>query len=176
MEAKQTPLIDLLESVPRDAVLVVDHDQFSSSFRPVGRLCHEAAAALRADIDDLMCPHSAAGRPECFPAKACILAGECGCVYGAEWSRALRLADDAAESVICSDGQIQRPGVWRITREVLDADRAYLSDCLQHLAWRQMADVAEDHNTGDVIVTFRGEHPADSEATPALPTEQWRSD
>lgn len=66
--------------------------------------------------------------------------------------------------------------VWRITREVLDADRAYLSDCLQHPAWRQMADVAEDHNTGDVIVTFRGEHPADSEATPALSTEQWRSD
>ena len=59
---------------------------------------------------------------------------------------------------------------------VLDADRAYLSDCLQHLAWRQMADVAEDHNTGDVIVTFRGDHPAGSEATPALSTEQWRSD
>ena len=45
------------------------------------------------DLDDLMCPHSAAGRPERFPAKACILAGECGCVYGAEWSRALGLAD-----------------------------------------------------------------------------------
>jgi hypothetical protein len=53
------------------------------------------------DLDDLLCPHSAAGRPERFPAKACILAGECGCAYGAEWSRALRLADDAAESVIC---------------------------------------------------------------------------
>lgn len=48
MEAKQTPLIELLESVPRDAVLVVEHDQFSSSSHPVGRLCHEAAAALRA--------------------------------------------------------------------------------------------------------------------------------
>jgi hypothetical protein len=93
-----------------------------------------------------------------------------------DWARALRLADDAAESVICTEGQIQRQGVWRIAREVLDADRAYLSDCLQHLAWRQMADVAGDHNTGDVIVTFRGEHPADSEATPALSTEQWRSD
>lgn len=93
-----------------------------------------------------------------------------------DWARALRLADEAAESVICTEGEIRRPGVWRITREVLDADRAYLSDCLQHLAWRQMADVAEDHNTGDVIVTFRGEHPADSEATPALSTEQWRSD
>ena len=50
------------------------------------------------DLDDLMCPHSAAGRPERFPAKACILAGECGCVYGAEWSRALRLADECEES------------------------------------------------------------------------------
>ena len=47
MEAKQTPLIDLLEGVPRDTVLVVEHDQFSSSFHPVGRLCHEAAAELR---------------------------------------------------------------------------------------------------------------------------------
>lgn len=35
-------------------------------------------AALRerlGDLDDLICPHSAAGRPEHFPAKACILAG-----------------------------------------------------------------------------------------------------
>ena len=47
MEAKQTPLIDLLENVPRDTVLVVEHDQFSSSSHPVGRLCHEAAAELR---------------------------------------------------------------------------------------------------------------------------------
>ena len=47
MEAKQTPLIDLLEGVPRDTVLVVEHDQFSSSSHPVGRLCHEAAAELR---------------------------------------------------------------------------------------------------------------------------------
>lgn len=52
------------------------------------------------DLADLVCPHSAAGRPERFPAKACILAGECGCVcvcvcvYGAEWSRALRLDDE----------------------------------------------------------------------------------
>lgn len=27
------------------------------------------------DLNDLICPHSAAGRPEHFPAKACILAG-----------------------------------------------------------------------------------------------------
>ena len=48
MEAKRTQLIELLERVPRDAVLVVEHDQFSSSSHPVGRLCHEAAAALEA--------------------------------------------------------------------------------------------------------------------------------
>ena len=42
MEAKQTPLIELLEQVPHDARVVVEHDQFSSSSHPVGRLCHEA--------------------------------------------------------------------------------------------------------------------------------------
>ena len=52
MEAKRTPLIELLERVPRDAVLVVEHDQFSSSSHPVGRLCHEAAAALEAARED----------------------------------------------------------------------------------------------------------------------------
>jgi hypothetical protein len=50
MEAKQTPLIELLERIPQDARLVVEHDQFSSSFHPVGRLCHDAAAALRAAL------------------------------------------------------------------------------------------------------------------------------
>lgn len=41
------------ESVPRDAVLVVEHDQFSSSSHPVGRLCHESAAALRAALAEV---------------------------------------------------------------------------------------------------------------------------
>ena len=50
MEAKQTPLIELLERVPQDARVVIEHDQFSSSSHPVGRLCHEAAAALRAAL------------------------------------------------------------------------------------------------------------------------------
>ena len=50
MEAKQTSLIDLLERIPQGARLVVEHDQFSSSSHPVGRLCHEAAAALRAAL------------------------------------------------------------------------------------------------------------------------------
>lgn len=120
------------------------------------------------DLDDLMCPHSAAGRPERFPAKACILAGECGCVYGAEWSRALRLADDAAESVICSEGRIEAPGVWRITRDVLDADRAYLSDCIEHLCLRGMADAQTDAETGDVVVIFRGKSPCNTRCRPRL--------
>lgn len=47
MEAKRTPLIDLLETIPADARLVVEDDPYSTSFYPVGRLCHEAAAALR---------------------------------------------------------------------------------------------------------------------------------
>ncbi len=50
MEAKQTPLIELLVRVPQDARLIVEHDQHSSSSYPVGRLCHEAATALRAAL------------------------------------------------------------------------------------------------------------------------------
>lgn len=71
-----------------------------------------------------------------------------------DWSRALRLADDAAESVICSEGRIEAPGVWRITREVFDADRAYLSDCIEHLRSRGLADV-ETRADGDVVVRFK---------------------
>ena len=49
--------------------------------------------------------------------KQTLLAGECGCVYGAEWSRALRLADDAAESVICTEGFDAEDGVTVIFEE-----------------------------------------------------------
>ena len=35
MEAKRTPLIELLEHVPRDAVLVVEHDQFEKTVERV---------------------------------------------------------------------------------------------------------------------------------------------
>lgn len=111
------------------------------------------------DLADLMCPHSAAGRPERFPAKACILAGECGCVYGAEWSRALgladeagacveayrmawsrttRLADDAAESVICTEGHSPAAYHWVLTHEQIAAD-PHLEDCIAHLEWRGIA-------------------------------------
>jgi hypothetical protein len=51
MDAKQTPLIDLLERVPADARMVYEHDQYHSQNIPVGRLCHEAAAALRAALE-----------------------------------------------------------------------------------------------------------------------------
>lgn len=47
MEAKQTPLIDLLQAVPANARLVVEDGPYSTSFHPVGSLCHEAAAILR---------------------------------------------------------------------------------------------------------------------------------
>jgi len=96
------------------------------------------ALAMTEDLDDLMCPHSAAGRPERFPAKVCIFAGECGCVYGAEWSRALRLADDAAESVICTEGHSPAAYHWVLTHEQIAAD-PYLEDCIAHLEWRGIA-------------------------------------
>jgi LmbE family N-acetylglucosaminyl deacetylase len=52
MDAQQravaTPLYELLETVPPKTRLVVDdEDGMGTSFIPVGRLCHEAAAALR---------------------------------------------------------------------------------------------------------------------------------
>lgn len=105
------------------------------------------------DLDDLMCPHSAAGRPERFPAKACILAGECGCVYGAEWSRALRLADDAAESLICTEGHNTEGRQWVLYPEQIAAD-PYLEDCIAHLEWRGLANV--DRESDCVRLTFRG--------------------
>ena len=46
--AYQVPLHELLESVPSDARLVIDDaDGMGTAFIPVGRYCHEAAAALR---------------------------------------------------------------------------------------------------------------------------------
>ena len=102
------------------------------------------------DLDDLMCPHSAAGRPERFPAKACILAGECGCVYGAEWSRALRLADDAAESLICTVGRSPRERQRVLYPEQIAAD-PYLADCIEHLEWRGIAKVVREDGRLTVI-------------------------
>lgn len=103
------------------------------------------------DLDDLTCPHSAAGRPERFPAKACILAGECGCAYGAEWSRALRLADDAAESVIHGEAMRNDGGTWTLTHEQIAAD-PYLEDAIAHLEWRGIAKAVRED--GRVTVIF----------------------
>ena len=109
------------------------------------------------DLDDLMCPHSAAGRPERFPAKACILAGECGCAYGAEWSRALRLADDAAESVICTEGHNTEGRQWVLYPEQIAAD-PYLSDCIAHLEWRGIARRVDAEDGCVVVFLDREEH------------------
>ena len=52
MDAKQTPLIELLERVPHNERCRVDEpDGMGSVFIPVGRLCHEAAAALRERLE-----------------------------------------------------------------------------------------------------------------------------
>jgi hypothetical protein len=89
---------------------------------------------------DELCPYSAAGRPEHFPARACIWHAECGCDNGAELSRALRLADDVAKSVICTEGQPLEPGRWKLTSEQTKADW-YLFDVVEHLKWRGFAEV-----------------------------------
>lgn len=57
-----------------------------------------------------------------------------------DWDRALRLADDAAESVICNEGHSPRERQWVLYPEQIAAD-PYLDDCLSHLEWRGMATV-----------------------------------
>ena len=50
-KAYAVPLHELLASVPRDARLVIDDpDGMGTRFIPVGRMCHEAAEALRARL------------------------------------------------------------------------------------------------------------------------------
>lgn len=102
--------------------------------------------------EDMLCPYPVHGRPDSFPARACILAGECGCDNGAELSRALRLADEAAQSVICTEGHSPEPKRWTLTREQIEAD-PYLDDALAHLEWRGLAEArrAED----EVVVVFK---------------------
>ena len=48
IEAMETPLHELLESVPADARLEINsEDGYETRFIAVGRLCQEAATALR---------------------------------------------------------------------------------------------------------------------------------
>jgi hypothetical protein len=68
-----------------------------------------------------------------------------------DWSRALRLADDAAESVICNEGHSPAAYHWVLTHEHIAAD-PYLEDCIAHLEWRG---IARRFNAEDgVIVIF----------------------
>lgn len=58
-DAKQTPLVDLLDAVPQGAVFLEteSHVPFpASTSHPVGRLCHEASARIKeleAQVDAL---------------------------------------------------------------------------------------------------------------------------
>ena len=47
MTEVETPLVELLESVPKDARMIYEHNEFHSQNIPVGVLCHRAANALR---------------------------------------------------------------------------------------------------------------------------------
>ena len=50
-EAKQVPLVEQLESVPRDARLCIDDaDGMGTHYFPIGNMCHEAAKAIRAKL------------------------------------------------------------------------------------------------------------------------------
>jgi hypothetical protein len=55
-----------------------------------------------------------------------------------EQERALRLADDAAQSVVCTEGQGQTAYHWFLTHDQIAAD-PYLEDCIAHLVWRGIA-------------------------------------
>ncbi|TCP06597.1 hypothetical protein [Caldimonas thermodepolymerans] len=70
-----------------------------------------------------------------------------------DWARALRLADDAAESVICTEGHSPRERQRVLYQEQIAAD-PYLEDAIAHLQWRGLADV--DRESDGVRLTFRG--------------------
>ena len=59
-----------------------------------------------------------------------------------EWphyeTRALCLANDAAESVICTTGHNPEGRQWVLYKEQIAAD-PYLEDCIAHLEWRGIA-------------------------------------
>ena len=48
MNAKQTPLIDLLNAVPKTARLLVEEDNFSTRCIAVGKLCADAVDEIEA--------------------------------------------------------------------------------------------------------------------------------
>jgi hypothetical protein len=68
-----------------------------------------------------------------------------------DWARALRLADDAAESVICTEGHNTEGRQWVLYPEQIAAD-PYLEDCIAHLEWRGIAKAVREE--GRVTVIF----------------------
>ena len=68
-----------------------------------------------------------------------------------EWSRALRLADDAAEGVICAEGHSTCERQWVLYPEQIAAD-PYLEDAIAHMEWRGMAKAVRED--GRVTVIF----------------------
>ena len=71
---------------------------------------------------------------------------------GDNWARALLLADDAAESVICTEGHSPAAYHWVLTHEQIAAD-PYLEDCIAHLEWRGIAKAVWEDD-GRVTVIF----------------------
>ena len=65
---------------------------------------------------------------------------------------ALRLADDAAESVICTEGYNTEGRRWVLYPEQIAAD-PYLEDCIAHLEWRGIAKAVREDD-GRVTVIF----------------------
>lgn len=69
-----------------------------------------------------------------------------------DWARALRMSDDTAESVICTEGH-NTEGRQRVLYPEQIAADPYLEDCLAHLEWRGLAEV---HRAEDgVTVVFK---------------------
>jgi len=67
-----------------------------------------------------------------------------------DWARALRLADDAAESLICTEGHNTEGRQWVLYPEQLAAD-PYLEDCIAHLEWRGIAKAVREDGRATVI-------------------------
>jgi hypothetical protein len=59
---------------------------------------------------------------------------------GAELSRSLRLADDFATLLICTEGQELDPGRWKLTSEQVEYS-PHLLAAFEHLKWRGFVDV-----------------------------------
>ena len=63
---------------------------------------------------------------------------------------ATRLADDAAESLICTVGRSPRERQWVLYPEQIAAD-PYLADCIEHLEWRGIAKAVREDGRLTVI-------------------------